>query len=114
VISGGDDNALTLATFSHSPDTGVSLVSTGTVASAHSASVTHLSPLANSHFVSASADQRVNVWSCNPKTATLTLLHSAYSPVADVSTMDTYFDGDKWVVGVSGVGMEMFTLDCLI
>jgi len=124
LLSGGDDNALSISIIKP-PNAGQSwTISTLTIPRAHAAALTALSiikPDLSSdklHVVTSSIDQKIKLWQFNivPENGIAQIhvrkLQEAYTPVADVANMCTWnANGLTWIL-ICGVGWDLWTI-CL-
>lgn len=130
VVSGGDDNALTISLLDTASEGG-STLSTISVPDAHAASVTAVKILERppyqvekgteaTSFVIASSgnDHRVKMWTVDvhlggSEHISAQNVADQYSSVADISSLDV-INGPQAKLLVCGVGMEMLSLDSQI
>ncbi|KAL4784546.1 WD40-repeat-containing domain protein [Aspergillus varians] len=128
VISGGDDNAITLSLLHTDSKDGES-VATIAIPDAHTASVndvkaiehsiTHSDGITRLNFASSGNDHRVKLWRVAINMHDRPTLEGIqvqcvldrYSAVADISALDVFQDEGETKLVVCGVGMELFTVD---
>ncbi|KAL4918965.1 WD40-repeat-containing domain protein [Aspergillus aurantiobrunneus] len=131
MIAGGDDNAVTLSLLHTEIKNGEtsSRAATISVPDAHTASVNAVKIIEQSiaksdgaiqlSFASSGNDHRVKLWQVTLAMHDRPTLDGMqvqnvldrYSPVADISSLDVFLDGEETKLLVCGVGMELFTVE---
>ncbi|KAG0006948.1 hypothetical protein BGZ65_001319, partial [Modicella reniformis] len=122
-ISGGDDNALAVASIRAEWDTGLRIIkvqSAQVIArddSAHGSAIQAVSMINTSEIVTTSQDQMISLWrlsrSSETKQAALVKVESRCVHVPDPSTMDvlTLKDTSKHSVAIAGIGVQIFDIE---
>lgn len=127
VLSGGDDNSLSVTLVKLDDD--VRVVSSVCVANAHASAITavkilsyHTDTITTIEIASSGNDQRVKLWSVvvdlektQKQVISISLKTDRYCPVADIAAMDDMQIADsagttKRVLVLGGVGMEMLSI----
>ncbi|KAF4553124.1 WD domain-containing protein 26 [Elsinoe fawcettii] len=117
LLSGGDDNALSISLIRDGGDN----ISTLTVPRAHAAALTALEVIAAKPdegvvtIATASLDQRIKLWRVTIDVkkpgvdgVEMTKLENRYTAVADVACVDSWIEDDEVVVMICGVGWDVW------
>jgi hypothetical protein len=117
VVSGGDDNALTVHSISLESAQSPSFNILYRHSTAHSAQITGVYIVNDSLLVSVSIDQRVSVWrlDCQSETAQLHHLQTVLTDVADVVGLETFplihsKSDVELALAVHGIGVQFLRL----
>ncbi|KAI8800356.1 WD40-repeat-containing domain protein [Cladochytrium replicatum] len=114
IASGGDDNCVSVNVIEvQKKDCRIrELKNIATYSkAAHSSNVTGMKIIESNKLVSVSIDQRICLWklSSTEERLTLNLEKTTYVNVADCVDMSILRDGSKLLIGLAGLGLQLFT-----
>ncbi|KAH9520196.1 hypothetical protein Btru_060249 [Bulinus truncatus] len=113
VASGGDDNAICVHILELRSDI-LKVVARAIKTDAHAAQITGIWLVSPSLLISASIDQRINIWriqNINGSNMEFQMLASKYMNIANVTNMDVHLNGDAVYIGIGGEGLCLYKLE---